>query len=224
MSSNPVSKVTLVTLVPNNLSELQQQWLDRCVESVKHTSFNQVLIPTENETEFYVNRVQTFRRGGLMACLDYDDYLIPEAAEKLYQLAVDYKTAVCFSHEMLCYGDQLSTRPQVGVSPRDVTQHQMAIHHLAILNSSLIPHNLIVTLEGLKLHKNIDWICKAYAALKFGAIQFRDPAYVWRQTADSWSKKWQKDYMDIYKPTVEFLKCLAPGDATLLKPYPVVEI
>jgi|LakMenEpi03Aug12_release.lakeMendotaPanAssembly.Ray.scaffolds.fasta_scaffold794249_1 hypothetical protein len=219
-----MSAITLYTLFPSCPNALQQQWLEECINSIKNTSFKHVLISCVDEESWYYNRCKIYTMGGLVGCLDYDDYLISAAAEQMYKTIIDHKPHLCFSHQLTKHNDKLVEQHSRLVTPRDVTQHVQVIHHLTVLNSSLVPKNLLDTIQNLNVHKNIDWICKAYVALRFGALQFKKNAYVWRQHDNNATRLWKEQYENIAKITIQFLKCIAPINSNLLQAYPTVEI
>lgn len=219
--------ITLYTLFPVNPTELQYQWLKECIESIKQTSFNHVILSCDGESGHHELRKQIYTSNSFCGCLDYDDKLIPEQAEELYKYIVDNKssgTQLFFSQQQEYYQneDKLKLRNLQHITPIQVTQQQLAVHHLTILNTSLIPQHLFNLIDSLDLKKNIDWICKAYVALKFKVVFFNKPAYIWRIHDNNTSKKWEEIHKKIYLSTSSLLKCIAPANGDLIRPYPKV--
>lgn len=158
----------IITLVPPRAN---QDWLEQCIESVKNqdADFIHYIVPC---TDLYQGRKETYSMPGRIICVDYDDWLEPGALAKVAKIE----------------------GPLVFTGPRPVTVHKirnnsLTIHHLTALTSSLVPESFYHEIEfrGLQIH--VDWLVKAYVAIRFGAVRLDAHLYNWRRHPDQFSFK-----------------------------------
>lgn len=210
--------VRIVTLVPTDRAG--GPWLEECVDSAIGQGHH--VLTDVPPGEFFRARKAMYRAGGLVACLDYDDRLLPgavaacEAALGKCRAGVAFTWQARITEEGAQYKvlDQPVTRQHLAAIPESV-------HHLAVIRSSLLPECLFDLAEAVA-PLCVDWIVKAYLAFKFGAVQVPMVGYEWRihtgQTVQNHKEAW-----DVQIPLARSLiRTWMPSDApSLFGTFPI---
>jgi len=181
MDINPVK---IITLVP---PDARKDWLAQCVESVRIQEgiFQHCLISC---SDLYSGRKETYQWAGRIICVDYDDWLEPGILVEIGKIS----------------GPLVFTAP-APVSVSQIRRNSLTIHHLVAFNSSLVPESFYKEIESRGLQIHVDWLVKAYVALKYGAIRSSLHGYNWRRHPEQFSFKNRGAYGKITQECIRLL-------------------
>lgn len=190
-------KLTVSTLTAGN----RAHWLDECRESVR-TGLPQgaehVVHTIPVGADFQLERwAATMAAGdGYVAWVDDDDLVTPDALRMCVQALDETGAGIAFTHEDRIdeFGAPVPSSPQRPISRRDVAMHPRQLHHLAVIRlQCLDPEVLRIAVE---IGIGIEWLMRAWCALKHGAIQVPLVGYHWRQhdTQESRTRQWNDRY------------------------------
>jgi hypothetical protein len=196
--------------------EGREDWLRQCFESVAgqgtHISY---------ESEFLAGRAHLYRMGGVVACLDWDDRLMPGAVAACEQALAETRAGLAFTWQRRI--DASGAR--IGDDCQPITRlhcssEPNSIHHLVCIRSELVPAGLIDLIEKIA-PMCIDWIVKAFVALKYGAVQVPMIGYEWRQHQEQTSRKYWKEYREQVPLARALIRTWLPSDISQTRAFPI---
>lgn len=155
------------------------------------------------------------KRRGYVACLDWDDVLRPGAVE-MCERALRKHSAGCaftFQEKIDADGKVLSVQDEP-ITRMHVTSVPESIHHLCVINAALVPPELFGVIERVA-PLCIDWLVRAYVALRFGAVQVPILGYGWRMHADQTTRQCAQEFADQIPYARALARSWAPTDAAL---------
>lgn len=118
--------------------------------------------------------------GGYVAWVDDDDLVCNDALGLCAKALDESGAGIAFTFESGWFSDgSMLATDYREKSLRDVAMHPQAIHHLAMVNTACL--DPVVLAEAQRIGTGIDWLMRAYAALKHGAVQVPVIGYQWRQ-------------------------------------------
>lgn len=157
------------------------EWLAECVRSVRDQMPVDSVHNIVDGTDFLPAKWSATQVGDYFAWVDDDDLVCNDALSLCVRALEQTGAGVAFTYEqqMDAEGRDLGAPDRSVVHLSDVAMHPRMLHHLAVMRSdALSPHVLDLAAEfGL----GIDWLCRAWCALKHGAIQVPIVGYRWRQ-------------------------------------------
>lgn len=130
-----------------------------------------------------------------VAWVDDDDRVCNDALRLCVQALQETGAGVAFTHEARIdeHGEVTGTfgRPCL---LRDVALHPRVLHHLAVIRRECLAPEVLEHAERIGI--GIDWLMRAWCALKHGAVQVPVVGYEWRNHpgATSQSAQWAADY------------------------------
>lgn len=201
-------KLTIVTLTAGSRPEA----LARCTASVQIAMEGldaQHIVQTTKQ--FTQARLDSLKIPTDFLCfVDDDDVVTPDAFKKCLAALADGKNAVAFTYEQLV--DEAGNVTGVRDKPKrweDLSASPMTLHHLVVFKPSIVP-DLSTILSSTKV--GVDWLIKASAAAKGGAIQVPYIGYHWTYTKNSMSTDptWTEPYKAKYSELSAFIKKQAP--------------
>lgn len=170
---------TVYTLVPEGG---HNPWFRSCVESAHGQGTHRILnVPNGG---FFAARKRVYtndgKRTGYVACLDWDDLLMPGAVRACEQALRRYSAGCAFTWQNKIdeAGTILSEQTNL-VTRLDVSSVPESIHHLCLIDSARIPLDVFDLIERVA-PLCVDWLVRAYVALRFEAIQIPRLGYSWR--------------------------------------------
>jgi hypothetical protein len=206
---------TIYTLVPDGET---CPWLDACTASAVGQG-RHVIVPVK-QGEFFSARKLVYtnsgQRHGYVCCLDWDDILHPQSVAACKKVLSTYNAGCAFTWQDKIdeYGVQLSKQVAT-VSRLELSSVPESIHHLCVLDSARIPLDVLDLIEKVA-PLCVDWLVRAYVALRFGAVQVPMLGYSWRMHAGQTSRT----LGDAFSEQIPFARALArswaPLNATLL--------
>lgn len=183
---------TLVTMVPG--AGAGSPWLDECMESARLSGGTHVVV--EADEGFFAGRRTTYRFGGVVACLDWDDRVLPGAVDACERAMSEARVAVAFTWQRRIYAQGGTLDERIApVVRRHLTDIPDSIHHLACVRTDLVPDGLLDVIERVA-PLCVDWIVKAYLSLKYGAVQVPMIGYEWRQHENQASQVMNGEYAE----------------------------
>lgn len=130
-----------------------------------------------------------------VAWVDDDDRVCNDALRLCVQALRDTGAGVAFTFEARIdeHGNRLSTTSHER-SLRDVAMHPRCLHHLAVIRRECLTPEVYAHAERLGI--GIDWLMRAWCALRHGAVQVPVIGYEWRSHpgATSRSPGWTEAY------------------------------
>lgn len=183
---------TLITMAPAGSMELRADWAQECRESAAGQAQHVTLVAED----FFSGREKTYTYGGIVACLDWDDRLTPGAVSACEKAMESTKAGLAFTWQRRIgsEGEDLGAACNP-VSRRMLGSLPDSVHHLACIRTEYLPRDLLPVFKAVA-PLCIDWLVKAYVALKFGAVQVPMVGYEWRQHPDQASRKLAPEYRD----------------------------
>lgn len=156
-------------------------WLRECMASVDANLPVDARYLIADGTDFTRAKWETTQAGEYFAWVDDDDLVCGDALRLCMAALEQTGAAVAFTFEqkMDAAGVDLAPAPIDKVTLLDVAMHPRSLHHLAVMRrEALDPRVLELALHfGL----GIDWLCRAWCALRHGAVQVPVVGYRWRQ-------------------------------------------
>lgn len=186
--------ITIYTLIPAGSDS--NPWFEECLSSAidqgKHVLLD---VPVG---KFFQARKQVYtnqgRRNGLVACLDWDDSLQPKAISICERALTKYPVGCAFTYQAKIDADGVVLSEQTSeISRLTLSSVPESIHHLCVINTSYIPVELFAIIEKIA-PICIDWLVRAYVALRFGAIQVPMIGYHWRMHIDQTTRILNKEF------------------------------
>lgn len=156
-------------------------WLRECVASVDANLPAGARHLIVDGADFQRAKWETTQADEYFAWVDDDDLVCGDALRLCVAALEQTGAAVAFTFEqkMDADGVDLAPAPTDKVDLLDVAMHPRSLHHLAVMRrAALDPQVLELALHfGL----GIDWLCRAWCALRHGAVQVPVVGYRWRQ-------------------------------------------
>lgn len=215
----PISIITLVPEAP------RADWFDACVYSVS-AALDRVPDKYERRhvlhhcTDFYEDRKANYKTRGLIGMVDSDDLIRPEAVSACIEAMKQSGAGVAFTYQREFYEDGSEAVSNVRINARDVCARANSVHHFCLINSSLVPPYLFDLIDALGAGITVDWIVKAYVALRHGAVQVPIIGYDWRQHEHQHSRRMSKQHVIETAKARGLIKTWAPHDQRLFEPFP----
>lgn len=212
-----MSPVSIITLVP---AATNATWLDECVKSVARSGADaHEMVPC---SELYAGRRATYTGRALVGCVDYDDRISPDAIQRCREAMYATGAGVAFTWQRLIDPEGAPLGEETApISPRDVCSRPNSIHHFALMQSALLPEHLFDVIEAIGAQMSVDWIVRAYLALRHGAVQVPMLGYDWRQHENQTSRVEDKAYGPSVRNARALIKTWAPSDQALFQPFKV---
>lgn len=129
---------------------------------------------------FQAARWEALQLGEFVAAVDDDDRLVDDALDLCVHALEMTGAGIAFTYEAQIDANGVNLPVRFG--PRtylDVAMHPRGIHHLAVMRRACLDPRLIEYAEGFGF--GIDWLTKAWCALKYGAVQVPVVGYEWRR-------------------------------------------
>lgn len=133
----------------------------------------------------------TMRHGGMVAWVDDDDEVANDGLRLCKEALERTGAGIAFTYEerMNVHGENIGGGIPFGELPRtlrDVAMHPRMLHHLAVIRTDCLRPEVLEQADRIGI--GIDWLMRAYVALKHGAVQVPVYGYRWRQHAQQESK------------------------------------
>lgn len=172
---------------------------------------------------FFEARRWTYTLGGAVACLDWDDRLLPGAVDACMNAMDRHGVGVAFTWQRLIDADGRPLGERCSpVNRRHLAYKPDSIHHLACFRSELVPRDLL-DVAAACAPLCVDWIVKAYLALRHGAVQVPMVGYEWRQHATQASHVLDAEYGVQIPIARALIKTWVPLDSRQFQDFPVYE-
>jgi hypothetical protein len=171
-----------VTITVVTHTQRKSKWFNKCVESVHRAlpyDGNHVVIECKNESDYAQSRWDSLHLDKYVAFVDDDDYVYPDAINQCVKALDETGMGIAFTDQAIVdeHGLQIYLHND-RVRPSSVVMTPQAIHHLAVVRSSCLTDEPLR--KALEIGIGIDWLCKAYVALKHGAVHVPITGYAWR--------------------------------------------
>jgi hypothetical protein len=172
------------------------RWLAQCCASVaSELPRGAQHVVSRCPSDFQGARWESAQWAEAIAFVDDDDMMVGNALDLCRKALEQTGAGVAFTFEQRidANGAPMScdTRSR---TTHDVAMHPRMLHHLAVVRRSCL-HPVILE-HAQRIGIGIDWLIRAYAALKHGAVQVPVIGYLWRQhdQATSASAGWSAAY------------------------------
>jgi glycosyltransferase involved in cell wall biosynthesis len=157
-------------------------WIDQCVKSVEAARVpnmsHDILMLTDPSSHAYA-RWAALQSADFVGFVDDDDVIIPGAIERCMsalqatgagvaftgQLGVDANGAVVSEYHRARFLKDAALNPQ-------------AIHHFSLIRRDALCAQAIAA--AVRIGVGVDWLCKANAAMRMGAVHVPMIGYHWR--------------------------------------------
>lgn len=157
------------------------RWLAECCESVR------VALPgcgihkiIECREDFQAARWDGYQSAPYVAVVDDDDRVLPGALQACIDALDETGAGVAFTAERLVdeAGRLLCINDRDGLWLSEIAMHPRVVHHLAVVRRDML--DPVVLREAQRLGCGIDWLVKAFAAMRGGAVKVPVMGYEWR--------------------------------------------
>ncbi len=170
-------------------------WLAECKASVQGVDH----IIADGFLDFQETRWNLAHSAEFVAWVDDDDRVVGDAIQQCVRALKETGAGVAFTQEARIdeSGKRIDTySPWDSVTLRDVAMHPQALHHLAVVRSSALAPEVLEQAQRIGI--GIDWLMRAHAALRHGAVQVPMIGYKWRQHdgAESRTDHWRAAYRE----------------------------
>lgn len=181
--------LTLYTLVPEGSGH--NEWFEACCASAIDQGLHRII--SVREGDFFTARRHVYTNGGsrsgLVACLDWDDLLQPGASASCEDALSKNAAGCAFTYQSkISENGLLLSEQKQPISRLQLSTVPESIHHLCVINTAYIPYELFNIIERVA-PICIDWLVRAYVALRFNAIQVPMMGYSWRMHKQQNSRK-----------------------------------
>lgn len=161
-------------------------WLDEACASIPAGFKHRVATAS---ADFQADRWRLAHSAEYVAWLDDDDRLVPGGLEAcVTALEADSSIGVAFTHEARIdeHGVRVAEDRRARTY-RDVAMHPRELHHLAVVRRAALDPALFDYAQ--RIGCGVDWLMRASAALRWGAIQVPIVGYEWRDHLDSLTRR-----------------------------------
>lgn len=183
----------------------RSQWLAECEASVRQYlpdgGHHTVVFcePGEFQRMRWSTTVAT--NAEFVAWVDDDDRVCGDALRLCVQALKETPAGVAFTHEARIdpQGDRLSvcTHPR---TLRDVAMHPRCLHHLTVIRRQCLSPEVWEHAERIGV--GIDWLIRAWCALKHGAVQVPIVGYEWRCHPEAMSQTYERTAYEAAMPAL----------------------
>lgn len=176
----------MVLAVSTVTSNRRPDWLRECVRSVEENlPAGATHSIVDGSVDFQRTKWETAQAGEYFAWVDDDDLVCNDALALCVRALEQTGAAVAFTFEqkMDAVGRDLAPAPRTRVDKTDVAMHPRSIHHLAVMRREALDPCVLEHAKEFGL--GIDWLCRAWCALRHGAVQVPVVGYRWRQHNDN---------------------------------------
>lgn len=136
--------------------------------------------------DFQERRWEALHLGEFVAAVDDDDRVVDDALDLCVHTLEMTGAGIAFTYEAQIDKDGFRLPVKFGpVTALDVAMHPRGIHHLAVMRSECLDPMLFE--HAQRFGVGIDWLTKAWCALKYGAVQVPVVGYEWRRHLSSLS-------------------------------------
>lgn len=182
--------ITVLTPTRN----LWPAWLEECRASVAASLPASRHVVVHCLPEEYVALRTTPQATEYVAWVDDDDRVMPGAIQACVDAMESTGVGVAFTYEARIdqAGDRLGAVDTRRRTLRDVAMHPRGMHHLTVLRSRLIAPEVIEHAHRIGL--GVDWLVRAYLALKHGVVHVPVVGYEWRQHGEQDSARVADEY------------------------------
>lgn len=130
--------------------------------------------------DFAAKRWEALHLGEFVAAVDDDDRVVGDGLKLCVRALNMTGAGIAFTYEgqINDAGDQI----EVQHGPKalmDVAMHPRSLHHLAVIRRAALDDKLYD--YACEFGVGIDWLTKAWCALKYGAVQVPVVGYEWRR-------------------------------------------
>ncbi len=168
-------------------------WLRECSESVRTRLPQGACHIVAAGDDFQRARWDAYRSAEFVACVDHDDRLTGDSLRWCLDALAETGAGVAFTQEAQIApdGNPLHVKHR---RPRriDVAMHPRPLHHLAVIRSSCIGDAVWDLAQEAGI--GIDWLVRAWVALKHGAVHVPHVGYEWRRHRGQASALWAQRY------------------------------
>lgn len=184
---------------------LQPQWLLECEASVAAAlpaGASHVVHLMGAGGDFQLERwaATTAPGSGYVAWVDHDDLIHPDALHACVTALEQTGAGIAFTDENIidAAGQVIG---HVGprshrVTRRDIAMHPRSLHHLAVIRLECLSEDVLEI--ALEVGIGIDWLMRAFVALRYGAVRVPMVGYLWRNhpQQESAQARWTAAYRD----------------------------
>ena len=187
-----------------NLSVITHTWtaqnrdITRSVESVRKAlpkGAIHKIIPCDDVIQ---GRWDALQENEYIAFVDDDDYISEESLTLCMQALEASNAGLAFTDEVLVNTDGSIKSKNNGIRHYGyMTLTPMPVHHLCVIRTECVHPEVKVLAD--KYGMCVEWLMKAYAGLKYGAVHVPVDGYYWVQNPNGHSKQpeWQNHFMKI---------------------------
>lgn len=157
------------------------RWIERCSASVREAlPIGSEHVILEMRGDYTRERFDVLHMFPFIGFVDDDDIVRPGAISACMKALCETGAGVAFTSQVLVdeHGHELSVTPP-GRFSLDVAMTPQAIHHFALIRTSAVGVEALDA--ALDAGIGIDWMIKANAALRHGAVHVPMIGYEWRQ-------------------------------------------
>jgi hypothetical protein len=153
------------------------KWLAQAINSVPAGVKHKLIFCTD---DFVSNRWAGLQLDELVGAVDDDDVLRAEGLHACVAALKATGAGIAFTYEAKMDETGRHFPPQhQAYSTRDVAMHPNVLHHFALMRSECLSMEIVDIAR--RFHSgSIDWLSKAWVALKHGAVQVPVVGYDWR--------------------------------------------
>ncbi len=197
-------------IVLHTLTRLRHKdWFAEAIRSVPG-SVSHVTIQCEGD--FREKRWLGLQLGDLVGAVDDDDRLRPGAVEACSTALAATGAGIAFTYEAQidAEGRELPVKHR-SYTTRDVAMHPNVLHHFALMRRECLDDEVLD--HAKRFHQgSIDWLSKAWVALKHGVVQVPMVGYDWRVHSGGMSRESEelggvaRHMDDIRRLTLSWLK------------------
>lgn len=188
-------RLTVITMTRGD----RPVWLAECLNSVltDMPAETKHLVHVCGGTAFQSDRWHAAANADseYVAWVDDDDMVLPGALQACMDaLDATGKGLAFTSEDQIDHTGRRIRLPQRRYHTHDVAMSPRAVHHLAMVRVSALHPDTLAHAERIGI--GIDWLMRAGAALKHGAVQVPMAGYLWRHHGgqESSRKEWDQAY------------------------------
>jgi hypothetical protein len=213
-----MSELAVVTMTNGRRPE----WLALCVDSVRRNlppGAVHVIVDCPSLAEFAKTKLSTLKLAKYIAFVDDDDLVINDSIRRCLEAVKEEKVAVAFTDEVTVDVNGKVTDPQPlrrGLRYTDVVLSVRTIHHLAVLETARVHHQVPQLVRNMDALSGLDWLMVASAALQGSAVHVPIQGYQWRIHPQNQHQEQCREFRQNSKIFRAFLQTQV-GEKTLIK-------